>query len=166
MVSSNRFGGRGTTAGSRVEIGSTGETEAGTLFPTEEETGRRRQNQLLPHYVPDIDMRGALQQRVEIGIVSRLRVAAEHRRVNIDIHFRPHLGQTAATFAFYLGVDGAAPEIFSFAGFLQLSVYRYRTNQIQIETFKRRIVWPELPNGPYRASLEVPYVDSQHSRLK
>jgi hypothetical protein len=101
MVSSNRFGGRGTTAGSRVQIGSTGETEAGAILPAEQQTARSGQRKLLPHYVPDVDVRGPLQQRIEVGMVSRFGITAEDRGVDLDIQLGPDLGETAAALAFH-----------------------------------------------------------------
>jgi hypothetical protein len=118
MVSSNRFGGRGTTAGSRVQIGSTGETEPGAIFPAEQQARGSSEGKLLPHHVPDVDMRGPLQQRIEVGMVSRLGIAAEDRGVDIDVHVGPDLGETPAALALHHPAYGAAPEILSLAGFL------------------------------------------------
>jgi hypothetical protein len=166
MVSSNRFGGRGTTAGSRVQIGSTGGTKPGARFPAQQQVSGSSQGHFLPHHVTDVDVRGPLQQRIEVGIVACLGVTAEHRGININVYYGLHLGEAAPAFPFQDTVDLAPPEIFALAGLLELSGDRHRTDQIQIQPFKRRIVRPKLPDGANRAPLKVPDVDSQHSRLK
>jgi hypothetical protein len=58
MICSNssRFGGRGTAAGSRVQVGSTVETKTGTIIPTEQQVRWSGQGKFLANYVPDIDV--------------------------------------------------------------------------------------------------------------
>ena len=165
MISSDRFGGRGTTAGSRVEIGSAGETEPGTIFPTQQQASRHSERKLLPYDVPDIDVRRPLQQRVEVGIIGRVGVGAEHRRIDIDIDGGPHVSQAAAALPVHGSVHMPAPEILSRPSRLQLPRHRHRPSQVQIQSFECGIVRPEIPHRTYRAPLKVPDINSQHSRL-
>jgi hypothetical protein len=166
MISSNRFGGRGTTAGSRVQVGSAAQTESGAVIPAEQQASGSSQSQLFPHHISDVDVGGALEQGIKIGVVSRLRIRAEHRRVDVDIDLGADIGQTPPTFTLHGSVQAAPPEVFSIAGGLQLSSDRHRPYQIKIQSFERGIVGLKFPNRPHRASLKVPDVDSQHSRLK
>jgi hypothetical protein len=81
---------------------------------------RNGQGKLLSHHIPDVDMRGTLQQRVEVGMVSRLGIAAEDRGVDFDVHVGPDLGETAAALAFHYSMHRTPPEILPLPGFLQL----------------------------------------------
>jgi hypothetical protein len=166
MVSSDRFGGRGTTAGSRVQVGSTAETKAGTLLPAEQQARRGRQGQLLSHDITNVDVRRPLQQGVEVWIVCRLWIGAEDGRIDIDVQLGAYIRQAPPALTMHGSVDVPTPEILIRAGGLQLTRYRNRPNQIQIQSFKGGIVGPKLSHRPHRASLEIPDVDSQHSRLK
>ena len=118
MISSNRFGGRGTTAGSRVQVGSTSETESGTFFPAEQQAGGSRQGQLFPHNVPDIDVGGALEQRIKVGIIRGLGIRAEDGGIHLDVHFGADVGQASPALALHLTVHVAPPQVFTIAGSL------------------------------------------------
>src|SRR5215210_8921978 len=111
MISSDRFGGRGTTARSRVQIGSTVETESGTVVPTQQQARRSSERQLFSDHVPDIDVRGAFRQGVKIGIVGRVRVGTENGGLHIDINIGPHVSQAAATFALHGPVHPSPPQV-------------------------------------------------------
>ena len=63
-------------------------------------------------------------------------------------------------------VEAAAPQVLPTAAGLYLPFHRYRTDEIQIQPFKCRIVGLKLTLRPDRSPLEVPDVHSQHSRLK
>jgi hypothetical protein len=114
--SSDRFGGRGTTAGSRVQIGSTCETQAGTGLPAEQQVGWSRQGQLLPHHVTHIDVRCPFQQGVKVGIVCGLGIGAEHGCVDIDVNISPYISQAPATLTLQCSVDVPSPEILACPG--------------------------------------------------
>jgi hypothetical protein len=166
MISSDRFGGRGTTAGSRVQIGSAVEAETGTVLPAQQEARGYGERHLFPDDVPNIDVRRPFQKRVEIGVVSRLGIRAEHRGVDLDVDIGPYSRQAAPAFSLQRSVDMAPPEILSGAGCLQLPGHRHRPAQIEIQSFKGGIVRPKLPHRSHRSPLKVPDVHSQHSRLK
>jgi hypothetical protein len=165
MASSNRFGGRGTAAGPRVQVGSAREAETGTIIPAKQQPRGGGQGQLFSHDVPDVDVRGPRQQRVKVGIVRSLGIRGEHRGGDLDVHFGADVGQAPPALALHLPVDAPPPQVLTVAGGLQLPGNRDGANQVQIQTFKCGIVWPKLPNGPHRASLKVPEVNSQHSPL-
>ena len=165
MISSDRFGGRGTTAGSRVQIGSAIETESGTRIPAEQQAGWSREDQLLSDHVPHIDVRCPFQQRVEVRIVRGLRIGAEDRSVYLDINVGTYIGQASPALALHGTLDPAPPEILSCPGGMQLTSYRNRTYQIEVQPVEGRIVGPKLPHRPHGATLKVPDVHSQHSRL-
>ena len=165
MISSDRFGGRGTTAGSRVQIGSTGETEPGTGIAAEQEAGWSSQGQLLSHDVPHIDVRCPFQQRVEVGIICRIGIGAEHGCVDVNVDIGPYISQAPPALALHGSVDVPAPEILPCPGGLQLPRYRNRAHQIEVQPLKGGVVGPKLPHRPHRAALKVPDVHTQHSRL-
>jgi hypothetical protein len=165
-VSSNRFGGRGATAGSRVQIRSAAQAESGTVIPAEQETGRSGQGQLFPHHIPDVDVGGALEQGVEIRIIRRLRVSAEDGGVHINVHCGTDIGQASPALALHLAMHTAPPQVFTVTSRLQLTGHRHWAYQMQIQTFERGIVGPKLSDRAHGTSLKVPNVDSQHSRLK
>jgi len=165
-MSSNRFGGRGALARSRVQVRSTGETETGTVFPTEQQTGGDGKRQLLPRYVPDVYMRGAFKQRIEVGIVRGFGIGAEDRGIHVDVNVGADLGQAAPALALHDSVKAAPPEVLAMAGGLQLSRHRHRADQIQVQPIERGIVGLQLSHRPNRSPLKVPDVHSQHSRLK
>jgi hypothetical protein len=165
ISSSNWFGGRGAFTRSRVQVSSTRQTETGTVFPTEQQASWSRQGQLLPCYIPDVDVRGAFEQGVEVRIVRGLGIGCEDRGVHLNVDFGADIGQATATFTLHEATKAAPPQIFPMASGLQLPRYRYRTNQVQIQPFKCRIVGLKLSHRPDRSPLKVPDVHSQHSRL-
>ena len=118
MISSNRFGGRGTTAGSRVQVGSAVQAESGTVFPAEQQAGGSGQGQLFPHNVPDIDVGGALEQRIKVGIIRGLGIRAEDGGIHLDVHFGADVGQASPALALHLTVHAAPPQVFTIAGSL------------------------------------------------
>src|SRR5215216_616519 len=63
-------------------------------------------------------------------------------------------------------MHAAAPEVLAVARGLQLAIDRHRTGEAEIQPFERGIVGVEPPVGPDGATLQVPDVHSQHSRLK
>ena len=69
------------------------ETETGTVFPAEQEAGGHGQSQFFPSHIPDVDMRGPLQEGIEIGILRRFRIGAEDGRIDIDVQIGAKLGQ-------------------------------------------------------------------------
>ena len=164
--SSNRFGGRGAAAGSGVQVRSTRETKAGTVFPAEQETGGHRQSQLLPRDVPNVDMRRALQQRIGIGVVRGLGIGAEDGGIHVDVQFGANVGKAAPALGLQRTMEAAPPQELTLTGGLKLPGDRYRADQVQIQPLERMVVRLKLPHRPYRAPLQVPDVNSQHSRLK
>jgi hypothetical protein len=165
MISSNRFGGRGTTAESRVQVGSAAQAESGTILPAKQQPGGSGQGQLFPHHIPDIDVGGALEQGIKVGIIRGLRVRAEDGGIYVDVHLRPDIRQATPTLALHLTMHAAPPQVITIPRSLQLPCDRDGPNQMQLQTFESGIVGPKLPHGPDRASLKVPDVNSQHSRL-
>lgn len=163
--SSNRFGGLGTVARSRVKVRSAVQAETGTVFPAEQQTSRSRQGQLFPCYVPDVDMRRALEQGVKVGIVSGFGIGAEDRGVHIDVNVGADFGQAAPTLALQHAMKAAPPQVLTQPGGLQLPRYRYRPNQVQIQPIECGIIRLKLPHRANRSPLKVPDVHSQHSRL-
>jgi hypothetical protein len=111
-------------------------------------------------------MRGTLEQRIKVRIIRGLGIRAEDGGIHINVHRGAHVGQTPPALTLHLTVHATAPQVFAVTCRLQLPCYRYGTNQMEVQPFERRIVGPKLPYGPDRASLEVPDVYSQHSRLK
>jgi len=118
MISSNRFGGRGTAAGSRVQVGSAVEAESGTVFPAEQQTGGNGQGQLFPHHIPDVDVRGALEQGIKVGIIRGLGVRAEDGGIHVDVHFGADIDQASPALALHLTVHAAPPQVFTIASSL------------------------------------------------
>jgi hypothetical protein len=151
--SSNWFGGRGAAAGSRVQVRSTGETEAGTVFPAEQQAGGYRQSQLFPRDVPDVDMRRALQQRIGIGIVHCFRIGAEDGRIHGDVQFGANIGKASPALALHGTVEPAPPQVRPLARHLKLPRYGYRADQVQIQPLERGIVGLKLSHCPDRAPL-------------
>ncbi len=164
--SSNRFGGRGTIARSRVQVRTTVETEAGTVFPTQHQTGGYCQGELLPGYVTYIDVRCSLEQRIKVGVFGRFGVGGEDRGIHVNVNFGTDLGQTTPALTLHETVKAAPPQVLTLAGGLQLPGDRYRTYQLEVEPIERGIVGLELSHGADRTSLKVPNIHSQHSRLK
>jgi hypothetical protein len=121
MISSDRFGGRGTTAGSRVQIRSACETEPGTRISAEQQARWSSQHQLLSNYVPHVNVGCPFQQWVEVRVIGSLWIAAEHRRVNIDVHLGFDIGQATTALALHYAVKVPPPEILPGAGGLQLT---------------------------------------------
>jgi hypothetical protein len=165
MMSSNRFGGRGTTAGSRVQIGSAGQAESGTIFPAQEEPRGSCQGELLSDHIADVHMGRAGEQRIEVRIIRRLGVAAEHGRIHIDVYLGADIGQATPAFSLHDRLYGSPPEVLTIAGCLKLAFDRHRAHQVQIQAFKCGVVGLKLTDRPHGAPLEVPDVHSQHSRL-
>ena len=118
MISSNRFGGRGTTAGSRVQVGSAVQAESGAVFPAEQQAGGSGQGQLFPHHIPDIDVGGALEQGIKVGIIRGLGIRAEDGGIHVDVHFGADIGQASPALALHLTVHAAPPQEFSIPGSL------------------------------------------------
>ena len=165
MVSSNGFGRAVTVTGPRVQVRPALGAESGTVVPAEQQVGVRGQRQLLAHDLGDVYAAGTLGQGIEIGIVSRFRVGREDRRVYVDVHLVEHVGQTATALPPHHAVNATPPEVFPVSGGLQLPRYGHRPDQAEPQPLEDRIVGLELPVGPDGASLKVPDVHSQHSRL-
>jgi hypothetical protein len=163
--SSNRFGGCGTFADSRVQVCSTGSTEAGTVFPAEQQPGGHGQRQLLPGYISYVDMRSTLEQRVRIGIVGRVRIRAEDGRIHVDAQNRPDISEASPAVRLQGPAKRPTPQVLAWAGSLELTRDRYGAHEVKIQTFERRIVRLQLTNSLDGPPLQVPYVHSEHSRL-
>jgi hypothetical protein len=164
IVSSNRFGG-GTATGPRIQVGPASGTEAGTILTTEQQVAWHCQGQLLPDYIGEIDGLRLLRQGVVIGIVSRIGISGEDRRIHVDVYLTQHLGEAPAAFTPYDRVDVAAPEVLPFSRGLQLPPHSHRSHQREVQAGECRIVGCELAIGPDRPPLELPDIHSQHSRL-
>ncbi len=164
MGSSNRFGG-GAATGPRVQIGPASGTEAGTIVTTEKQMALHRQGQLFSHHIGEVDSLRLLREGVVIGILGRVGIAGEDRRIHVDINLAQHLGQAAAAVPPDHGMNVPAPEVLSPSRGLQLPPYGYRSDQREVQAGERRIVWRELAVGPDRPPLELPDIHSQHSRL-
>jgi hypothetical protein len=90
----------------------------------------RGECELFTHHRSHIHRRGPLSQWVEIRIVGGLRVGAEHRGLNRDVHFVDYRGEAAPALASNEAVKIASPEVLSIAGGLQLALHGHRTHQI------------------------------------
>ena len=165
MMSSDRFGGSVTGARPRVEIGPAAGAEAGAVFPAEQQVGLGGEGQLLPHHLADVHGRRPIGERIEVGIVYRVRIGAEDRGIHRDVHLVEHLGQATAALAAHYAVEITPPEVLAFAGGLQLTTHHHRSYQIEPQAFERQIVGRKLPLGPDGTPLEVPDIHAQHSPL-
>src|SRR5690242_11701674 len=160
-----RFGGRGTPAWPRVQIGSAGEAQPGTIISAEQQPRWSRERQLFPDHIADVDVSGAFRQRIGVRIVRGFTVSRKDCRVHVDVHGGLHLAQAAATLTFHGAMHAATPEILPTAGCLQLAGYRHWTTQVEIEPVEGRVVRFKLPISSHRTLLKVADVYSQHSRL-
>ena len=165
MISSVRVGRCGAPARSRVEIGSAGQTQSGTVVPTEQQAGRSGEYELFADHIPDVDVRRTLGQRIKIRIIRCLRVGTEHCGVNIDVDVSTNFTQATAAVTLQCCVNASAPQIFARPSGLQLPGDRNRRGEVQIESLEGPIVGPKLSNCLHRALLKIPEVYSQHSRL-
>ena len=111
-------------------------------------------------------MGGALQQRIEIRIVRRFGIGAEDGGIHIDVHFGADVGKAATALALHLALELPPPQVLALVCRLKLPCYGNRADQVQIQALERGIVGLKLSHGPDRAPLKIPYVYSQHSRLK
>lgn len=166
MVSSDWFGGCAAGAGSRVQVGPARGAEAGTLIAAEEQASRSGESQLFPYHRPEVHRTGPFGKRIEIRIVRRLGIGAEHDGVDLEVQLVQDLGETAAAFASDGSVNVPPPEVFAFAGGLQLPLYLHRPRQVELQPREGGITGRKLADGPHGAPVEVPDIDSQHSRLR
>src|SRR5215213_1158058 len=166
MVSSNRFGGQRAGARPRVQVCPTLGAESRTVITAEQERGLRRQRELLTDDLGEVDVGGALRQRVKSGILGGLGIGGEHRGGHVDIHFIQYFGQAAAALAPHDAMNPAAPEVFSVARHLELAVDRDRASEAEPQALEHLVVGIEPSVGPHGTALEIPNVHSQHSRLK
>jgi hypothetical protein len=165
MVSSDRFGGGVTGARSRVQVGPALGAESGTILTAEQEVRRTGEGQLLSDYGSDIHRVGPLGKWIEIRIVGRLGIGAEHGGVHVHIHIVEHLREAPPALAVDDGVNVPTPEVLAVTSGLQLAIHLHRPCQVEVQPLERRIAGRELADGPHGTSVEVPDVDSQHSRL-
>ena len=165
MVSSSRFGGSVTGARPRIQIGPAAGAQAGAVVPAEQQMGLGGEGQLLSDHRTDIHRRGPLGERIEVGVVHRVGVGAEHRGIHRHVHLVEHLGQAAAALAANHAVKITSPEVFVFASGLKLAMYDHRPHQIEPQALEGRIVGLELPLGPDGTALKVPDIHAQHSPL-
>ena len=167
MRSSNRFGRGGATAARpRVQVRPAHGAESGTVIPTEQQIGLGRESELLAHHFSDVDGERALGQRIESGIVDRVRVAGEHGGVHVDVHVVQYFGETATALTANHPVDVAAPQILAVTGGLQLSLYRHRAFEPKSQPIERGVPGLEPSLGPDGTPENVSNVNSQHSRLR
>ena len=78
----------------------------------------------------------------------------------------PNLGEATPAFGLQDAAEAAPPQVLTLAGGLQLPGYRQRTDQLEPQSIERVIVRLKLAYRSYGAPLQVPYIHSQHSRLK
>jgi hypothetical protein len=128
MISSDRFGGSGATAGARVQVSSAAGTESSAVFPAEQQSSRSGKGQLVPHYVPHVYVRGTLEQRVEVRIVRGLGIRAEDGSIDIDVYRRAHIGQATPALALHFSVHTTPPQVLTIPCCLQLPRHRDGTN--------------------------------------
>jgi hypothetical protein len=165
MMSSNRFGGGATGARPRVQVGPAAGAKACTVVPAEQQVGLGREGKLLAHDKPHIHGGRAIGEEIEIGVVHRVGIGAEHGRVHRHVHLVEHLRQAAAALAADHAVEIASPQVFSYTGGLKLPMYHHRSHQIEPQALEGRIVRRKLSLGANGASLEVPDIHAQHSPL-
>jgi hypothetical protein len=111
-------------------------------------------------------MRSTLEQRVRIGIVCGVRIRAEDRGIHIDIQDRANLSQAPPAIGLQSAAQRPTPQVLAGAGSLELAGDRYRAHKVKIQPFERRVIRLQLANSLDGTSLQVPYVHSEHSRLK
>ena len=164
-MSSSRFGGIVKGARPRVQVGPAAGAKAGAIVPAEQQVGLGGEGQLLAHHRPHVHGRRAVGQEIEIGVVHRVGIGAEHGGIHRHIHLVEHFSQAATTLTPDHAVEIAAPEVFAFRGSLQLPVNHHRSHQIESQTLEGRIVGRKLALGPDGTPLKVPNVHAQHSPL-
>jgi len=107
-----------------------------------------------------------LEHRVRVRIVRRLWIVGEEGGIHLDVQNGTNIGQTSATICLQSPPKGPTPEVFTRTRGLKLPVYQHRAYQVKIQPFERRIIGLQLTNSLDGSSLQVPYVHSEHSRLK
>jgi hypothetical protein len=111
-------------------------------------------------------VRSTLEQRVRIGIVSRVRIRAENGRIHADVQDGSDIAQAPPTIRLQGTAQRPTPQVLARTGSLKLARDRYRSYQVKIQPFEGRIVRLQLTNSLDGTSLQIPYVHSEHSRLK
>ena len=139
--------------------------EAGAVVPAEQQMGLACEGELLPHHQPYVHGGGPIGEEIEIGVIHRLRIGAEHGGIYRHVHLVQHFGQTAAALAADPTVESAPPQVLAFAGSLKLAVYHHGTHQVEPQSVEGRIVGLELALGPNGTALKVPDIHTQHSLL-
>ena len=127
--------------------------------------GLSGEGQLFSNHRTDVHGRGPIGEEIEVGVVHRVRIGAEHRGVHRHVNLVEHLGQAAATLAAHYAVEITPPEVFTFTGGLKLAVDHHRSHQVEPQTLEGRIVGLELALGPDGTALKVPDIHAQHSPL-
>ena len=165
MMSSNRFGGSVTGARPRVQIGPAAGAQAGAVVPAKQQMGLSGEGQLLSNHRTDVHGRGPVGEKVEVGVVHRVRIGAEHRGIHRHVHLVEHLRQAAATLAANYAVEITSPEVFALVGGLKLTMHYHWPHQVEPQPLEGRIVGLQLPLGPNGTPLKVPDIHAQHSPL-
>jgi hypothetical protein len=108
---------------------------------------------------------GTFQQGIEVRIIRGFGIGAEDGGRHLDVHCGADIRQTAPALTLHFSPQASAPEVFAVTGRLQLAVDRDGAHQMQIQTLESGVVGLQLPNCSHRASMKVPDIHSQHSRL-
>ena len=123
------------------------------------------ESHFLPHDHSHIHGGRAVGQEVEVGVVHRVGIRAEHSGIHRHVHLVEHFGQASAARATNDPVEIASPEVFAVTGDLQLPVHRNRSHQLEPQALESRIVGREFALGPHGTAPKVPDIHTQHSRL-
>ena len=113
--------------------------------------GLSGEGQLLPNYRADVHGGGPLGEEIEVGVVHRVRIGAEHRGIHRHVHLVEHLDQAAAALAADHAMEIAPPEILALTGGLQLTTHYHWSYQVEPQPLEGRIVgWssPSVRTGP------------------
>jgi len=165
MLSSSRFGGSVTGARPRVQVGPATGAKAGAVVPAKQQVGLGSEGELLAHDQPYIHGGRAVGQQVEVGVVHRVGIGAEHGRVYRHVHFVEHLDEAAAALTAHHAVEISSPQVFALSGGLKLPVHHHRSHQLETQALESRIVRRKLTLGPNGTPPKVPDIHAQHSPL-
>jgi hypothetical protein len=111
-------------------------------------------------------MRRTLEQGVRIGIVGGVWIGAENGRIHVDVQIGPDIFEATPAIRLQRTAQRPAPQVLTRAGGLKLTGDGHRADEVKIQPFERRIIWLQLTDSLDGTSLQVPYVHSEHSRLK
>jgi hypothetical protein len=161
IESSERFGGDRAPARTRIQVCTATGAQTSTFFPAERE-GRDSQRELLAHRLAHFERRGTGIQRVDAGVIGRVRIGAE-KDVGVHCDVLLHRLEATATLAANPGRDGAAPEVLALVGGLNPTADAHRCYELERQPFQQWIIGGHFCVGDDRSSPNVPQVYLKHS---